>query len=144
MFISNISPSALRKLRWTLASLGLALIVAFIVIEYLWMDYLWGDSAISSVWDIFLRRFVGHLFFFVIAISVLRWPIVGGVIMFANGGLLFFYYLISILQPLIDGSAIDGYSYVLSGMVATFILLIIGIVITLIGLRERKMSISSI
>ena len=143
MLIDNLSPRTIKKLRYITALLGLVLIAAFIVLDYF---HIWsitgpgGGITGLSLFDIFILRIIGYIFFFIAAISALRWPIIGGAIIFAIGGYIFFTFITGIGKYLGDSVPLIGFRYVVALTIIAFILLIWGLAIILIGLRERSIA----
>jgi len=85
-----------------------------------------------------LGTFVYLIFFLVLAVSAVKWPIIEGAFVFALGGREFVTNMTYIVKNVMDGTPIDGFSYILALNIIALISLFCGLMIMLIGFKERK------
>ncbi len=137
MFIDSMTPSAIKKLRWTVSLLAFTLIIGAAIVSFLWWSNIYRGLDLS-VWDIISGLWSNALgrfsYLFITAVSILKWPLIGGAFLTAISSYVFATDLVFIVR----NSAIPNPAYLISGVIMAFLVMICGITIILIGFNKYK------
>ena len=137
MIIDSMTPSAIKKLRWTVSLLAFALIIGAAIVSFLWWNNIYRRMDLSVwdvIWGVWINAFGRFSYFFITAVSILKWPLIGGAFMTAISSYVFVIDVVFIARF----SPIPNPAYLIAGVVMAFLVTICGIILILIGFKKHK------
>ena len=91
-----------------------------------------------SVWDVIWGLWINALgrfsYLFITAVSILKWPLIGGAFLTAISS----YSFAAEVSFIVRNSSIPNPAYLIAGAIMIFIVTICGIILILIGFKKHK------
>ena len=140
MIIDSMTPRSIKKLRWILTLLVIALVIGMAISSFVrWNSvYPYGENAPSVwyvIWNYWFSPFVAYIYLFIIAISILKWPLWGGVFVTAVSS----YRLIQdIVFTVRYVSPVSHTAPFIAETIMAFLATMCGLILILIGFNKYK------